>query len=110
MDGANPYSLQNTNYSIWPVVVISNNIPPWLSVKNEYLMLTLIVAGRRKVKKIDFYIQPLIDEFKKLWEGIPIYDVSRPIPTYRSLMLYGICAYTTHDYPGLGVSSGKHVH
>ena len=28
MDGVNPYSLQNTNYSIWRVVVINNNILP----------------------------------------------------------------------------------
>jgi hypothetical protein len=27
MDGVNLYSLQNTNYSVWPVVVINNNIP-----------------------------------------------------------------------------------
>ena len=33
MDGVNPYSLQNTNYSVWRVVVINNN-PQWLSVKN----------------------------------------------------------------------------
>jgi hypothetical protein len=109
MDGVNPYSLQNTNYSVWPVVVINNNIPPWLSMKNEHLMLALIVPGRRQVKRMDVYLQPLIDEFKQLWEGIHVYDVSRPIPMERYFTLYGICAYTTHDYPGLGVFSGKHV-
>jgi hypothetical protein len=79
MDGINPYSLQNTNYSIWPVVVINNNIPPWFSMKNEHLMLTLIVPGRRQVKNMDVYLQPLVDELKELWEGIHVYDVSRPI-------------------------------
>lgn len=43
MDGVNPYSLQNTSYYVWLVAVINNNIPPWLSVKNEHLMLTLIM-------------------------------------------------------------------
>ena len=57
MDGVNPYSLQNTNYSIWPVVVINNNIPPWFSMKNEHLMLALIVLGRRQVKNMDVYLQ-----------------------------------------------------
>ena len=107
MDGINPYSLQNTNYSIWPIVVINNNIPPWLSVKNEHLMLALIVPGRRQVKNMDVYLQPLVDELKELWDGINVYDVSRPIAAERSFTLYGICAYTTHDYPGLGVFSGK---
>ena len=103
MNGVNPYSIQHTNYSVWPIVVITNNIPPWLSVKNAHLMLALIVPS------INVYLQPLIDEFKKLWEGIKVYDVSMPIPMGRSFTLYNICAYTMHGYLGLGVCSGKHV-
>ena len=53
MDGINPYSLQNTNYYVWPVVVINNNILPWFPVKNEHLMLALIVPGRIQVKNMD---------------------------------------------------------
>ena len=107
MDGINPYSLQNTNYYVWLVVVINNNIPPWLSVKNEHLMLALIVPGRRQVKNMDVYLQPLVDELKELWERIHVYDVSRPIATERSFTLYDICSYTTHDYLVLGVFSGN---
>jgi hypothetical protein len=81
MDGVNPFSLQNTNYYVCLVVVINNNIPPWFSVKNELLMLALIVPGRKQVKNMDFYLQPLVDELKELWEGIHVYDVSRPIAT-----------------------------
>ena len=65
MDGVNPYSLQNTNYSVWPVVVVNKNIPPWLSMKNEHLMLALIVPGRRQVKNMDVYLQPLVDELRE---------------------------------------------
>ena len=79
MDGVNPYSLQNTNYSIWPVVVINNNIPPWLYVKNEHVMLALIVPNRRQVNNMDIYLQPLGDKLKELWDGINVYYVSRPI-------------------------------
>ena len=111
MDDVNPYSLQNTNYYVWPVLLMNNNIPPWLSVKNAHLMLALIVPGRRRVKNKDVYLQPLVDELKELWEGIHVYDVSRPIAIERSFTLYGICAYTTHDYPGLAICSGKlHVY
>jgi predicted small metal-binding protein len=63
MDGINPYSLQNTNYYVWPIVLININIPPWLFVKNEHLMLALIVSSRRQVKNMDVYLQPLIDKF-----------------------------------------------
>ena len=70
MDVVNPYSLQNTNYSVWLVVVINSNIPPWFSMNNEHLMLALIVPGRIQVKNMDVYLQPLLDELKELWDGI----------------------------------------
>ena len=79
MDGINPYSLHNTNYFFCPVVVINKNILPWLTMKNEHLMLALIVPCRRQVKNMDVYLQPLVDELKELWDGINVYDVSRPI-------------------------------
>ena len=107
MDGVNPYSIENTKYSIWPMIVINKNTPPWFFVMNIHLMLTLIVLGRRQVKRMDVYFQPLINEFKQLLEGIHVYDVSRPIPMERYFTLYGICVYTTHDYPRLGVCSGN---
>ena len=70
-------------------------------------MLALIVLGRRQVNNMDVYLQPLLDELKELWDGIDAYDVWRPIATERSFTFYGICAYMTHDYPGLGVCPGK---
>ena len=81
MDGIKPYSLKNTKYSVWTVVVINNNTPTWFSMKNEHLMLAFIVPGRRQVKNMDVYLQPLVDELKELWDGIHVYDVSRPITT-----------------------------
>ena len=76
-------------------------------MKNEHLMLALIVPSRRQVNNMDVYLQPLVDELKDLWDGINVYDVLRPITTERIFTLYGICAYTAHDYLGLGVFSGK---
>jgi hypothetical protein len=76
-------------------------------MKNEHLMLSLIVTSRRQVKNMDVYLQPLLDKLKELWEGIHVYDVSRHITIERSFTLYCICAYTTHYYLGLGVFSGN---
>jgi hypothetical protein len=72
-------------------------------------MLALIILGRRQVNIMDVYLQPLIDEFNQLWEGIHVYDVSKPIPIEKYFTLYGICVYTTHDYLGLGIFFGKNV-
>ena len=109
MDGVNPYSIQNTNYYVCLVVVISENTPPWLSVKNEHLMLSIIIPGRRQVKNMDVYLQTLVDELNELWEGIHVYDISRPIPMERYFTFYGMFVYTTHNYLGLEVSYGKQV-
>ena len=42
-DGANPYGDMRSVYSVWPFFVINNNIPPWMSIKREHIMLSMIV-------------------------------------------------------------------
>ena len=32
-------------YSMWPIYFINNNIPPWMSIKREHTMLTMIIPG-----------------------------------------------------------------
>ena len=86
------------SYYVWPVVMINNNIALLLFIKNEHTTLAFIVLSKRQMRNMNLYLEPLIDEFKKLWEGVPSYDVSRPILTWIFSTLYGICAYTMHDY------------
>lgn len=47
MDGVNPFGDLRTTYSIWPVLITNNNLPPWMAMKNEHAMLTLIIPGTR---------------------------------------------------------------
>ena len=44
-DGVNPFVEMRPTYSVWPVFVINNNIPPWMSIKREHIMLAMIVPG-----------------------------------------------------------------
>ena len=44
-DGVNPFGELRSTYSVWPVFVINNNLPPWMSTKGEYTMLAMIVLG-----------------------------------------------------------------
>ena len=56
-------------YSMWPVVLIVYNLPPWLCMKKEYLMLTLLIPGPSSPgKNMDVFLQPLVEELKELWE------------------------------------------
>jgi hypothetical protein len=44
-DGVNPFRELKSIYSLWPIFVINNNIPLWISIKREHIMLTMIVPG-----------------------------------------------------------------
>ena len=35
--------------------------------------------GKYQVKDMNVYIEPLIDELLKLWAGVTMYGISRPI-------------------------------
>ena len=45
VDGVNPFAQMRSIYTMWPVFVINNNIPPWLSIKRENIMLSMIIPG-----------------------------------------------------------------
>ena len=108
IDGVCPFSFLSPNYTILPVGLISYNIPVWMIVRKEYLILSLIVPGKRQVKKMDVYLASFIDEMQLLWKGITMYDISRP-PSNRSFMFYGVLCWTIHDFPGLGVCLGTKI-
>ena len=69
-------------------------------------MLTFLIPGPNQVKNMDVYLEPVIYELMKSWNGIQnVIGISRPIQQ-RSFTLYGILCWTIHDYPGLSVCSG----
>ena len=77
-DGFNPFGNMSTSYSMWPVVLMPYNLPPWRCMKNPYMILSLLIPGRKAPgNKIDVYLRPLVDDLKELWnEGIKTYDAS----------------------------------
>ena len=42
-DSVNWYRDPISTYSIWHVFVINNNLPPWMEITREHVMLSLIV-------------------------------------------------------------------
>uniref|UniRef100_M1BA48 Transposon protein, CACTA, En/Spm sub-class n=1 Tax=Solanum tuberosum TaxID=4113 RepID=M1BA48_SOLTU len=68
-DGFQPFKSTKTPHSIWPVVLIPYNVPPWLCMKQENFILSmLILCPESPGDAIDVYLQSLIEELKKLWE------------------------------------------
>ncbi|XP_010419027.1 PREDICTED: uncharacterized protein LOC104704679 [Camelina sativa] len=107
IDGMNPFSMQNTNHSTWPVLLVNYNSPPTMCMKAENIMLTLLIPGPTAPRNnIDVYLAPLIDDLKDLWaEGIEVYDsFAKENFTLRVMLLWSIS-----DYPALGTLSGCKV-
>jgi len=74
------------------------NIPPWMSFKKDHLMLVLLVPRNRRVKKMDMYLVPLIDELQLFWNDIIMYRVSRPLNSNgHEFTLYEMICWCTHD-------------
>ena len=99
MDGINPFGHQSTSWLMWLVVVTIYNILAWLTIKKGHLMLALIVPEKHKVKNVNMYLAPLIDELHTLWNGLQVYDISRSLDKCH-FQLKGILIWTMHDYPG----------
>ena len=57
-------------------------------------------SGKYQVKDMNVYIEPLINELLKLWNGITMYDVSIPI-RQRKFQFHAMVVCTIHDDHGL---------
>ena len=67
-DGYQPFRNSKSSRSIWNVVRIPYNLPPWFCMKQEKFHFSIIIPGPKGPgDAIDTYLQPLIEELKKLW-------------------------------------------
>ncbi|XP_062119368.1 uncharacterized protein LOC133833127 [Humulus lupulus] len=102
-DGFNPFSNMTSMYSLWPVILIPYNMPPWASPNGtNYLMSLLIPGPKSPGKDYDVFLRPLIEELKELWEGIEAYD------SYEGCMfkLRAAILWTISDFPAYAYLSG----
>lgn len=45
LDGVNPFSMKNTQHSMWPICVVNYNIPPYLAIRKGHIILCALVPG-----------------------------------------------------------------
>jgi hypothetical protein len=74
-DGFNPFGQMSNSYSIWPVIVVPYNFPPWMCMDQSNYMPALLIPGKKSPGK-DFHVfmQPLIADLLELWKGVQTYD------------------------------------
>lgn len=95
--GFNPLGNMSTSYSIWPVVLVPYNLPPWMCMKQPYFMLSLLIPGPEGPENdIDIYLQPLVDELKSFWEvSVNIFDSFRN----QNFNMHAAILWTINDFP-----------
>ncbi|KAH7843036.1 hypothetical protein Vadar_012013 [Vaccinium darrowii] len=103
-DGFNPFRNMSTSYSVWPIIVMPYNLPPWKCMKEPFCMMSLLIPGRHAPgRDIDVYLRPLIDELKELWEdGVQTYDASNG----EFFRMHAAVMWTINDFPAYGNMSG----
>ncbi|GJW98084.1 reverse transcriptase domain-containing protein [Tanacetum coccineum] len=100
-DGFNPFGNLSQAYSMWPVILITYNLPPWLCMKESSFMLTLLIPGPKSLgKDIDVYLRPLINDLKVLWalKGVETIDVATGQKFNMRAMME---SSSTREYPSL---------
>ncbi|XP_074290317.1 uncharacterized protein LOC141617046 [Silene latifolia] len=77
-DGINPFGTQSTQHSTWPIMLIIYNLPPGLTTKSKYILLTMLISGPKQPgNDIDVYLEPLIEDLKMLWNvGVKVFDAA----------------------------------
>ncbi|GJS63710.1 hypothetical protein Tco_0678274 [Tanacetum coccineum] len=50
-DGFNPFGNLSQSYNMWPVILTTYNLPPWLCMKESSFMLTLLIPGPKSPGK-----------------------------------------------------------
>jgi hypothetical protein len=59
-DGFNPFSEQNTRYNMWPVFVVSYNLPPWACMEESNFITALLIPGPKSPgKDFDVFLEPV---------------------------------------------------
>ena len=107
-DGVNPYGNQSTNYSMWLVLLVIYNLPPWLVTNFFFVSLSLLIPGEKAPfgEAFDVYLGPLVRDLLQFWIGIRAVDTSvRGIPSI--FLLRAILLWTINDFHAYGLILGQ---
>ncbi|KAK9997254.1 hypothetical protein SO802_021940 [Lithocarpus litseifolius] len=96
-NGFNPYGNMSSTHSTWLVILIPYNLAPWMCMKRSSFMLSLLILGPTSLENdIDVYLQPLVEELKKLWDvGVKMFGVS----SEKSFKMHVTLLWIINDFP-----------
>jgi hypothetical protein len=98
-----------STWSLWLMLLVNYNIPPWLTTKRHFMMLSLIILGPTifiTSEQFDKFIEPLVEELKTLWDvGVNIRDTGQ-FNGMGQCNMKVILMWTMHDLPTYGIVVG----
>jgi hypothetical protein len=104
-DGFNPYGMSAAVYSYWPVFVIPINLPPSVCMRSENMFVSMIISGLKyQGKNMNVYLEPLVDDLLRGWEGRGIQTDDASKKEYFDMYVW----YHTslHDLPARALFCG----
>lgn len=106
-DGVNPFANQSSKYSMWPVLMITYNLPPWLVSRKFFISLMLLIPGEKALspEAFDVYLAPLVRDLQWLWAGVQTMEkcVGGAI---RVFTLQAILLWTVNNFLAYRLISG----
>nr|GFB84073.1 hypothetical protein [Tanacetum cinerariifolium] len=104
-DGFNPFRNLSQSYSMWPMILKTYNMPPWLCMKKSSFVLKLLILGPKSPgKDIDVYLRPLFDDLKDLWEKLGVETID--VTTGLKFNMIAMVLWTINDFPDRSSLSG----
>ncbi|GKE62011.1 hypothetical protein Tco_1512378 [Tanacetum coccineum] len=104
-NGFNLFDNLSQSYNMWPVILTTYNLPPWLCMKESSFMLTLLIPGPKSPgKDIDVYLRPLIDDLKDLWAKLSVETIDVAIG--QKFNMRAMVLWTINDLPARSSLSG----
>jgi hypothetical protein len=76
-DGMDPFGELSYSHSTWPITLCIYNLPPWLCMKQKFIMMPVLIQGLKQPgNDIYVYLRPLVDELLQLWAkpGVRVWD------------------------------------
>ncbi|GJR38518.1 putative transposase-associated domain-containing protein [Tanacetum coccineum] len=53
------------HHSVWPILSVIYNLPPWLCMKTKFIMLSVLISGYPG-NDIDVFLEPLVNDLQTL--------------------------------------------
>jgi hypothetical protein len=107
-DEFNPFWPFAAPYSCWPVILTVYNLPPGMSMRLEFMFLSMVIPGPSNPERnIDVSLHLLIDELTQLWSSRTLtYDIARK----QNFVMRAALMWTINDFPAYGMLSGWRTH